>query len=805
MAVKKSDLYTSLWEAANKLRWGMSAVFYKDYVLAILFVKYVSDMAKGHPDYLLEVPEWWSFDDIVKAKWQPDIWERINIIISKLAEVNELKWVIDKTDFDDSTKLWSWKEKVDRLTKLVTVFQNKDLDFSKNRAEWDDILWDVYEYFMKNFAIESWKNKWQFYTPAEVSRIMAKIIWISNATSSEQTVYDMTCWSGSLLLRAWSEAKVKLSLYGQEKDPDVSVLAKMNMILHNEPTAEIATWNTLTSPQFKKDSDNIQTFDYCVANPPFSDKDWTDWLNPENDIYQRFGYWIPPEKNGDYAFLSHMLKSLKSTGKWAIILPHGVLFRWDAEWNIRREIIKHGYIKWIIWLPANLFYWTGIPACIIMIDKEWAADRKWIFMIAANKWFIKDGNKNRLREQDIHKIVTTFLNETELPKYSRFVKNEEIEKNDYNLNITRYIDTSEEEDIQDIKAHLEWWIPKVDIEKFKKYRDVFPSLKSCLFESINDNYVQCKIPEDEIQDVIINNEEFKKYSKESKATLENRVNENRTKMMSINSNTKAKEFIEELSNSILKAYKPDPLIQSYDVYQHLMDYWDETMQDDAYIIIESWWKAEPRRIIEKKEIKSWKNKWTIKETDKWWICDLLDKEIVAHAYFKAECDELEKYREQLEEATAKKEEMEEEYWEVGQALSWITSQGNAKAALKVHKWNASFEEDNKIIEQYLEVLATESQAKKEVKALEKDLDDKLLIKFPQLSESEVKDLVVNKKWLVRIDSDVEIEQDRVSQTLSKWIKLLIERYWKTLWEIKWDVDTYEDKVNEHLRKMWFNL
>jgi len=796
MAVKKSDLYSSLWEAANKLRGWMDATSYKDYVLVILFVKYVTDKAKWQTDFLIEVPEWGSFDDMIKAKWQANIGERLNMIVAKLAEKNELSGVIT-TNFDDETKLWKWKEMVDRLTDLITVFQNKNLDFSKNRAEWDDILWDVYEYFMKKFATEAGKSKGQFYTPAEVSRIMAKIIWVSGAKSADQTVYDMTCWSGSLLLKAGNETDINLTLYWQEKDPDVAVLARMNMILHGKPTAEIATWNTLSSPEFKNDDGSIQTFDYCVANPPFSDKDWMIGLNPYEDKYHRFDYWIPPEKNWDYAFLSHMIKSLKQTGKWAIILPHGVLFRWDAEWNIRKEIIKHWYIKWIIGLPANLFYWTGIPACIIMLDKEWAANRKWIFMIEASKWFIKDGNKNRLREQDIHKIVTTFLRQDELPKYSRFVTNEEIEKNEYNLNIPRYIDTQEEEDIQDIKAHLEWWIPNEDIKKFDEYRVEFMSLKNCLFEPINSDYSKCKIDEDEIQETILNNHEFKDYSDRAWLLMQNRANENIEAMRSISSKTRAKEFIADISEKLLQAYKPDPLIQSYDVYQHLMDYRDETMQDDVYIIIENGWKAETRRIIEvtKKG----------KEKDKWWTCDLLPKELVANEYFKSECDELERSRELLEDATAKKEEMQEEYWESWQALDWITSQASAKSALKAHKWNPTFEEDNKIIEQYLAVLENESKAKKEIKDLEKDLDDKLLRKYPQLTENEVKDLVVNKKRLAHIDADIEMEQDRVSQVLTQWIKTLIERYWKTLWEIKKDVDEYENKVNEHLKKMWFSL
>jgi type I restriction enzyme M protein len=429
MALKKSHLYSTLWSSCDELRGGMDASQYKDYVLTLLFMKYVSDKASD-PDTLLEVPTGGSFTDMLEAVGQKDIGDRINKIIACFAEANELKGVIDEADFNDESKLGSGKEMQDRLSKLVAICG--DLDFSAHRADGDALRGDAYEYLMRHFATESGKSKGQFYTPAEVSRILAKIIGIGPDTKLDQTVYDPACGSGSLLLKAASEAPNGITVYGQEMDFSTWALAKMNMILHGKETAEVWRENTLSKPYFKGRDGNLLTFDFAVANPPFSQKNWTTGFDPENDLHGRFKYGMPPAKNGDYAFLLHILTSLKSTGKGAVILPHGVLFRGNKEAEIRRNLVRQGYIKGIIGLPANLFYGTGIPACIVVLDKEHAAARTHLFMIDASGGFMKDGNKNRLRHQDLHKIVDTFNRREELERYSRLEPNEEIasESND---------------------------------------------------------------------------------------------------------------------------------------------------------------------------------------------------------------------------------------------------------------------------------------------------------------------------------------------------------------------------------------
>lgn len=334
MAVKKSELYSSLWASCDELRGGMDASQYKDYVLFMLFIKYISDKYTN-PDAFappVAIPEGASFVDMVKLKGQSDIGDKINTqIIQPLIDANDRLARSDFPDFNDPNKLGEGKAMVDRLTNLISIFQKPELNFAKNRADHDDILGDAYEYLMRHFATESGKSKGQFYTPAEVSRVIAQVIGISPETAvASTTAYDPTCGSGSLLLKVAAESGKPITLEGQEKDVTTAGLARMNMILHNFPTANILNGNTLSSPKFKE-GEQLRTYDFVVANPPFSDKSWSTGLTPADDLYQRFAWGVPPAKQGDYAYLLHLIRSMKSHGKGACILPHGVLFRGHAE------------------------------------------------------------------------------------------------------------------------------------------------------------------------------------------------------------------------------------------------------------------------------------------------------------------------------------------------------------------------------------------------------------------------------------------------------------------------------------------
>ncbi|WP_431101529.1 type I restriction-modification system subunit M [Roseateles noduli] len=603
MAVKKSDLYSKLWASCDELRGGMDASQYKDYVLVLLFIKYISDKYAGQPFAPIQIPEGASFADMVALKGMSDIGDQINKkIVRPLEEANRLRI---KADFNDDALLGQGKEKVDKLTNLIGIFESKDLDFSKHRADGDDILGDAYEYLMRHFATESGKSKGQFYTPAEVSRVMAQVLGIAKAkTSPDTTVYDPTCGSGSLLLKVAEAATTEVTVYGQEKEEATSGLARMNMILHHNPGAVIEQGNTLADPKFL-DGDQLKTFDYVVANPPFSDKRWSNGL--VGDAYGRFdGFGTPPDKQGDYAYLLHIIRSLKSAGRAACILPHGVLFRGNAEAEIRKSLVRRGLIQAIIGLPANLFYGTGIPACILVIDKAGAAARKGIFLIDAAQGFMKDGPKNRLRERDIHRIVDTFntLDGSD-PRYARMVGLDEIEKNDFNLNLPRYIDSSTPEDQQDIDAHLNGGIPEADMEALSRYWAVCPQLRAALFKPRRPRYLDLAVAPTAIKPTIHQHPEFQAFIVAMNAHFDQWRSAAVKRLKALDKGGFHPKDLIRGAEGLLSHYEHQPttekLIDPYAVYQHLMDYWAETLQDDAYLIAEDGWKATPYRVLETKK------------------------------------------------------------------------------------------------------------------------------------------------------------------------------------------------------------
>lgn len=793
MAIKKSELYSSLWASCDELRGGMDASQYKDYVLVLLFIKYISDKFAGVAYAPITVPKGSSFKDMVALKGKPTIGDDINKkIIGPIADANKLS---EMPDFSNEEKLGSGPTMVKTLSNLIAIFENPALDFSKNRAEGDDILGDAYEYLMRHFATESGKSKGQFYTPAEVSRVMAKIIGIkSKHTSAQTTVYDPTCGSGSLLLKVADEAETQVSIYGQEMDNATAALARMNMILHNNPTAIIERENTLSTPRYLDDKSRLKMFDFVVANPPFSFKSWMNGVDPVNDPYERFkDYGTPPTKKGDYAFLLHIIRSLKSKGKGAIILPHGVLFRGNTEADIRTNIIKKGYIKGIIGLPANLFYGTGIPACIIVLDKENAENRKGIFMIDASKGFVKDGNKNRLRDQDIHKIVDIFNKQIETSKYSRMVSHDEIEKkNEYNLNIPRYIDSQEVEDIQDIDAHLKGDIPESDINALESYWAVYPSLKGILFgASKRKNYCHLKVAADNIKETIFTHPEFTVYSKKVNDVFAKWKTKNIAMLKGVVAGVRPKKLINELSEDLLQAFEKLALIDRYDVYQNLMMYWNETMQDDVYDIAVDGWNA------------SNGVEWDAKSKE--FEGRIIPKKVMTDKYFVKEQKAIEALETERDSYIGKLEEMEEEHGGDEGFFAELEKVNKVYISkrLKELKGDKDAAEEIKVLKAYLNLAEQEAAAGKKIKEACADLDKKLQAKYKALTEYEAKDLAVSGKWMAAMYNAVQSEMHRISQCLTQRIKELAERYETPLPALISETEKLASKADEHLTKMGF--
>jgi type I restriction enzyme M protein len=807
MALKKSDLYRSLWQSCDELRGGMDASQYKDYILTLLFVKYVTDKAKSDPNSLIDVPRGGSFDNMVALKGDKEIGDRINKIIAKLAEANDLQKIIDLADFNDEEKLGKGKAMQDRLSSLVAIFA--DLDFRGSRTEGDDLLGDAYEYLMRHFATESGKSKGQFYTPAEVSRVMAKIVGIRSNTRQDQTVYDPTCGSGSLLLKVAAEAPRGISIYGQEKDNATWALSQMNMILHNNADADIRKGDTISSPELRNTT-GLQTFDFVVANPPFSDKAWSNGLENE---YGRFEYGRPPKKNGDYAFLLHILKSLKSTGKAAVILPHGVLFRGNSEAAIRRQLLDRVFIKGIIGLPPNLFYGTPIAACIVVLDKENAQARSGVFMIDASKGFIKDGPKNRLRSQDIHKIVDVFNKQTEIERYSRMVPVSEIasEANNYNLNIPRYIDSSEPEDIQDLHAHLHGGIPDRDIDAMGDYWEAFPSLHVTLFKINRSGYSDLAIDVSAVQQAVLDSAEFKQFSAEMAKRVDNWFASNRKTLASIGKNTKPNHLIDRLGDDLLERFREAPLLDEYDVYEQLLSYWHATMHDDVFLIMHEGWvgAARPRPAIEDKDRKLSETPDIVigsgRKADKF-KTDLISPTLIVARYFADERAKLDELNAAAEEAARAVEEYTEEHAVENGLLAAAVEDGKitkalASARLKEAKRENSDAEEIAVLGCAVALFDAESAAHKAAKKAKAALDLATLKKYGDLSEADVKALVLDAKWKTTISGRIEGVLTSLVLALVVRIQELGDRYGGTLGNLEAELYELSNRVAGHLAEM----
>ncbi len=789
----------------------------------MLFIKYVSDKYGDSDDYepSVVIPKGAGFRDMVALKGNSDIGNLINTqVIQPLIENNSRLARTDFPDFNDPNKLGDGAARVELLSSLIAIFQ--DLDFSKNRAENDDILGDAYEYLMRHFASESGKSKGQFYTPSEVSRIMAKVIGISPVNSkASTTAYDPTCGSGSLLLKVAAEAGKHITLEGQEKDVTTAGLARMNMILHDFPTANILPGNTLFDPKFK-DREHLRTYDYVVANPPFSDKNWSTGLIPDHDPFERFAWGVPPKKQGDYAYLLHIIRSMKGTGKAACILPHGVLFRGNAEGVIREQLVRSGYLKAIIGLPANLFYGTGIPACIVVLDKTNAAMRKGVFVIDASKGFIKDGPKNRLREQDVHRIVDAFVRQDSSdPRYARMIPVDEISgpRNAFNLNLPRYNDSSEPEDLQDIEAHLRGGIPERDVNdpvRLGPYWTVLPGVRDTLFgPGDRAGYCNLLLSVAAVKPAIFHHPEFTAFQGTAGKLFESWKSQTIPKLKSFDRDGHPKPLIEELSESLLALFKKASLLRPYDIYQHLMDFWAAIMQDDCYLISAAGWTgaALPHEIFQRKNKDgklAWAESHDYKVGRRRFKSDLIPAALLIDRYFAVERDAIAALEAKLFEIEQQMDEAREEQGgEDGLLAEVVEGEGDKQkitakavnARLKAIGKDPEYADERKALKAYESLLDHQTETKAALKVAEDALEASVAVKYPALSEAEIKTLVIDDKWMAAMAEAVRGELDHVSHSLTGRVCELAERYAMPLPEIVDEVARLSSQVEDHLKQM----
>ena len=480
MEIKKftqDEVNSTLWRACDRFRGKVDSSIYKDYVLVILFIKYISDIYKEHKEDLMKkydndeemvqrqlnndrfvLDEISTFDYIYDRRNQPDVGEVINKALAHVEEENKMKLrgVFKNIDFNSEAVLGNTKERNAMLKHLLEDFAV--LDLRPSRLTGEDIIGNAYEYMIANFASDAGKKGGEFFTPSEVSELLSRLV----QPEENDRIYDPTCGSGSLLIKAYKKVPSgKVQLYGQERNGQTQSLCRMNMFLHGIDDAKIAWGDTLSNPLHLED-DKLMKFQVVVANPPFSLDKWAMGFAGEGDDknfkmedsldpYKRFSWGVPPVSKGDYAFVLHMIHSLAEGGRMATVLPHGVLFRGASEGRIRQKLIDMNILDAVIGLPANLFFGTGIPACILVVKQNRSSEDILIIDASGDGLYEKGKNQNKLREEDIQRIVDAYGKYESIEKFAYVATKDEIKENDYNLNIPRYVDTFEEEGFVDME------------------------------------------------------------------------------------------------------------------------------------------------------------------------------------------------------------------------------------------------------------------------------------------------------------------------------------------------------------------
>ncbi|HYL81755.1 MAG TPA: N-6 DNA methylase [Candidatus Acidoferrum sp.] len=783
MANQRTKIYSTLWKGCEELRGRMDVSHYKEYVLVLLCVKWISD----NPAPGRVVPKGAGFADLVSLKQDPDIGIKINEAIHELAEANDLQGVIDVADFADTQKLGKGEELVDRLANLIALFEGLDL---RQCAEADDLLGDAYEFLLRKFATEAGRRQGQYYTPAEVGCLMAKLLGVGRARS-EQTIYDPTCGSGSLLVAAQHEARAltraDLRLFGQDSDPEGVRLARLTMFFHGCRRAALCADNTLACPRFTRAGGALQTFDFVLANPPFSLKAWSHGFDPAKDPYQRFALGVPPATNGDYAFLLHVLASLNPAGKAAVILPVGVLFRGKAEGALRRALLLGGFIEGVVMLPPNLFAGTEMPACIVVLDKA-GVFRDGIFLIDASTHFGKDGSTNRLRAQDVRRIVDAFARQLDIPGYARRVPMSEIgdRENTYNLTMSRYIRRPEPGEVPDLVAHLQGGVPDRDLDALARFWRIFPTLRATLFRPTRrPGCSRPTVPAEALHSAIIGHPESTAFGVSLNAAFERWVERHRSCLAGISGATRPGRLIAQLSGDLLEAFGDVPLIDPYALYQHLMTYWEDTMQDDVAWLTRMGWTVSQNGLSNP---------------------GLIPPSLMARCYFAHEARAIARLETAREICLGRKGEVEAGAGGEGALTAAGPSRGRlTTAGIKTRLSELRVDTDTKneraMLKNYLDLVEQDAILTDKIEEARKDLEAKVAARSAVLTGDEIRRLMIDEKWVPALAAGVTAEHDRVLRAFTGHLQQLVERYATPFAALTREVVASAARLEGHLRRI----
>ena len=827
--MNKQQLASKIWESANKMRSKIEANEYKDYILGFIFYKFLSDKEEntlrnmGLSGDLKVVTE--DNQRIVKT-----MQERIGYFIAYDNLFST--WLSKKNDFDVSNvrdALSAFNRLINESHKKVfeKIFDTLQTGLSKlgdnsksqTKAISDliylikdipmdgkqdyDVLGFIYEYLISNFAANAGKKAGEFYTPHEVSQLMSDIIANHLKNREDIEIYDPTSGSGSLLINIGnSVAKYvkdsnKIKYYAQELKQNTYNLTRMNLIMRGILPDNIVTRNgdTLEDdwPFFDEKHEYTPLFiDAVVSNPPYS-QNWNPQDKEADPRYKEYG--LAPKAKADYAFLLHDLYHLKSDGIMTIVLPHGVLFRGGEEKEIRKNLIEKNNIDTIIGLPANIFFGTGIPTIIMVLKKQ--KNNTDIQIIDASKGFIKDGKNNKLRACDIKKIVDTVIARKDVEKYSRVVSREEIRENDYNLNIPRYVDSSDEQETFDIYASMFGGIPKEELDNYNEYFDVFPDLKKDLFKQVNENYFE--LEKDNIYEYIKNHKDIIKYKDNFRNSFYNFEAYLSDELIANSNEIKIGSEENKISNEIFKRMNEISLIDKYKAYQILDDEWTNIASDIELIQTEGLQtcnKVDPKTEIKKKNGKE-------EEVQIGWKGRVIPFELVQEYKMKDEVKSIRNIENRLEEISSfyqetieslsedEKEEITDMLNETNDAFVNANIVRKAKETIKSVQYN---EEIDKRIREVAKVIDEEKELKKEQKTLETKLQNNSKKAIEELSENEIKELL-KIKWIKPIVSNINKLVEELINDFSKKIENLSKKYEKTLMDVENEILTTEKELS----------